>query len=85
MFEKRFTNTTYISRDYIFCSGSASLIFDATIKSGARWYVLSVCGQLKPHYKLVQTERSRKTGKSLTFKEYMELVGHPCAKGGSQQ
>jgi len=56
----------------------------ATIKIGPRWYMLSVCGQLKPHYRLVQVERSRNTNKALTFKEYMDLVGHPGAKGGSE-
>jgi hypothetical protein len=41
----------------------------ATIKFGARWYMLSVCGSLKPYYKLVETRKPVAANKALTYAE----------------
>ena len=44
----------------------------ATIRFGARWYMLSVCGSMKPYYKLVETKKSAIRSEALTYAELRE-------------
>lgn len=46
----------------------------ATIRFGERWYMLSVCGQLKPFHRLRTQEKQACSDKPMTSEELKEFV-----------
>ena len=57
----------------------------ATIKFGSRWYMISVCGQPKPYYRLIRPERLKAAvRRTPTYKELEERQREARAKSGAQ-
>ena len=44
----------------------------ATIEFRTHWYMISVCGQLKPYYRLTKPEQPKALTQALTYQELKE-------------